>query len=501
MASSIAKGAIISYISIFLNIIISFIYTPWMIHQIGVSDYGLYSLIMSFISYFIMDFGLNTSITRFIAKYRAEGNEEKVANMLGLTTKVYLAIDALIFLVLFVLYFFISDIFKGLTPEEIAKMKILYCIAGGFSVLSFVLKPMDGAMMAFEYFVENKILDMVLRVGTVVLIVIALILSANVYWLVLVNGAVAFAVSLSKYIVLIRKSRMKINWSFFDKNELKVLFSFSIWIFLIGLAQRFRLSLINTVLGIYSNSVEIALFALGMTIEGMVYLISSALNGLFLPKVSRMSFNNERSSIITLMIKVGRIQLYIISLIFSGFCIFGDTFINLWVGEEFHDVYFIVIFLIATNLISLTQHIANDLVYAENKVKYTAQMVFVTSIIGLGGACLVSAQYGAVGAAACTALGLIIYTVVINVFYYHKLELDIKTFFKECHLRILPLLVVLSVIFYYATKALAINTWSELMMGAFAYVLLYALLCYFVIFNNEEKQLVKSVIIKLKNKI
>lgn len=30
--SKIAKGAIISYVSIFLNIVISLVYTPWMIH-------------------------------------------------------------------------------------------------------------------------------------------------------------------------------------------------------------------------------------------------------------------------------------------------------------------------------------------------------------------------------------------------------------------------------------------------------------------------------------
>ena len=98
MQGQIAKGAIISYIAIFLNIAITFFYTPWMIRQIGVSDYGLYSLVGTFISYFIIDFGLSGAITRFIAKYRAEGNQKKVENMLGLTTKVYLYIDALIFL-------------------------------------------------------------------------------------------------------------------------------------------------------------------------------------------------------------------------------------------------------------------------------------------------------------------------------------------------------------------------------------------------------------------
>ena len=134
--SQIAKGAVISYISIFLNILISLVYTPWMIRKIGVSDYGLYSLVGAFLSYFLLDFGLSNTITRFIAKYRAEGNEQKVENMLGLTAKVYFALDTIIFVALFVLYFFLTEIFGGgLTFEEIEKLKVLYCIAGIFSVL------------------------------------------------------------------------------------------------------------------------------------------------------------------------------------------------------------------------------------------------------------------------------------------------------------------------------------------------------------------------------
>ena len=296
--SKIAKGAIISYVSIFLNIVISLVYTPWMIHQIGVSDYGLYSLVGTFLGYFMLDFGLSGTITRFVAKYRAEGNEQKVANMLGLTEKVYLALDSIIFAVVFVLYFFLTDIFGGgLTPEELEKLKVLYCIAGTFSVLSFLFKPVSGAMMAYEYFVENKSLDMLVRVGTVVFIVIMLLLGGNVYHLVFITGLVGFSAALLRYVIFVRKSKLKINWSYFEKAELMGLFSFSVWMLVVQLSQMFRLSLIPTILGIFNNTTEISIFSVGRNLEGMVYTISAALNGLFLPMVSRMVQASDRKGV------------------------------------------------------------------------------------------------------------------------------------------------------------------------------------------------------------
>ena len=493
MKSNIAKGAIISYVSVFLNIAISFVYTPWMIRKIGVSDYGLYSLITSFVSYFLLDFGLDSAITRFIAKYRAEGDEKKVENMIGLTTRVYLLIDAVIFLALLVLFFFISGIFKGLTPEEIEKMKVLYCIAGGFSLLNFVLKPMSGAMMAFELFVENKLLDMVTRVGTVLLIVVALMMSANVYWLVLVNGATAFTVSLAKYFVLTHKTKLKINWSFFDKAELKLLFSFSVWVFLVSLAQRFRLSLVNTILGIFANSTEIAIFAMGMVIEGLVWNLSSALNGLFLPKVSRMKQNNDKQAIMDLMIRVGRIQLFIIGLIFSGFCAFGRQFIDIWVGPEFHNVYYVVIFLTFTNIISLTQHIASDVVYAEGKVSYTGKATFITSLFGLGGACVLAPMMGAVGCAACSGIAMLIYLIWANIFYKRNLKLEMGYFFCKCHLRILPLISSLAAVSFIIFDFFMIQNWLKLLISVGCYSLAYCLMS-FLLMNREERQLIKSIL-------
>lgn len=490
-SNAIKKGAVISYVAIFLNIAITFFYTPWMIKKIGVSDYGLYSLVYSFISYFILDFGLNQAIQRFIAKYRAEGSEDKVEKMIGITTRVYLIIDSIIFIVLFVLYFFISDIFTGLTPAETERLKGLYIIAGIFSVLTFMFKPMAGAMMAFEYFVEEKVLEMVNRVGAVVGVCIALAMGADVFALILINGAFSLTTSIIKLIVFKRKSKLNIQWTYFNKTELKGIFSFSMWTFGCGLAQRMRFSLVPSVLGILSNSSEIAIFAMGISLEGMVYMLSSAINGLFLPTVSRLVQNERREEVDRLMVRVGRIQCYIIGLIFSGFVVFGKSFLLLWVGEEFSDVYWVLLLLILANLVSLTQRIADDLVYVENKIKETTIRIIICSVAGLAVACLLASRLGAIGAAIGTCFGLCVYQTWINIFYHKKMKLDIVGFFKQCHLKIMPALIVLASLFYFIGTKIVLDSWIKLIAGAAVYTIVFVCVCYFILFNKEEKNLLK----------
>ena len=67
MSSSkqIKEGAFLSYFSIGVNILSGLLYTPWMVNQIGQSNYGLYTLAHSLISLLLVDFGLSSATARY----------------------------------------------------------------------------------------------------------------------------------------------------------------------------------------------------------------------------------------------------------------------------------------------------------------------------------------------------------------------------------------------------------------------------------------------------
>ena len=110
-SQQIKFGALASYIALGINILTGLVYTPWMINSIGRENYGLYTLAMSVISLFVFDFGLSSAVSRFLAKYLAEGRQDKANNCLGIVVKLYLIIDVLFFIVLTSIYFFIPNIY------------------------------------------------------------------------------------------------------------------------------------------------------------------------------------------------------------------------------------------------------------------------------------------------------------------------------------------------------------------------------------------------------
>ncbi len=346
-AKVVKLGAIISYITIILNIIVGVIYTPWMVKTIGKSEYGLYMLVVAFLSYFLMDFGIGNSIAKFVSGYRVKGQQDKINQLLGIAAKIYLFFDALIFIVLLIVYFFIDDIFLELSLSEIEKFKVMFLIAGAFSLISFPFLSLDGVLIAYEKFLPLKLCDMFVKLGSVIFIVLFLLMGYGIFALVVVNAVVGLLAILFKIIYLSKHTTIKLNFKGRERLIVRELLLFSFWVSIIGIAQRIMVNIIPFILGRFAGTEQIAIFSIAVVVEGYVWTFAQALNGLFLPKVHSLDMEEGSEEKITdLMIKVGRVQLMLVGLLLTGLIVFGQHFIQLWMGSGFSETYYIMVLLI-----------------------------------------------------------------------------------------------------------------------------------------------------------
>ena len=494
----IKTGAVISYITIVFNIAAGLIYTPWMIRLIGKSDYGLFVLVTSFLTYFVMDFGLGQAIARFIAKYRVEGNETKVNELLGLTTRLYLWINFIILIVLIFVYFFIESIFGKLSADELQSFKVVYCIAGFFSVISFSFTPLNGILIAYERFVLLKLCDMIAKIGMIVLMVIALFLGYKLYALVAINAGVGLLIIVIKLIYLSKTTAIKIDFFYKSRTLFRELFSFSVWITVIGVAQRLLMNITPTILAILSGTASIAVFSIGLVLEAYTFTFASALNGLFLPKVSELSAKKSNMvEISNLMIRVGRIQLFLVGILLIGIITLGKQFITLWMGPDFKDSYYVALFLILPGFITLTQEIGSTLLYVVNELKYRAFLFIGASIVSVIISILLAPKYGAVGSVIGIFTALIICHVIgMNFVYWKVLKIDIPRFFRECYVKmLLPLGLSLFAGFLIQVYIPAHNLLTFI-PKALLLSIIYVLLMWLMGLNRSEKELILNFVRK-----
>jgi O-antigen/teichoic acid export membrane protein len=500
MSSQIKAGAIISYVSIGINILIGLLYTPWMISSIGKEDYGIYILATSVITIFLFDFGLGSAVTRFISRYLAEKRVDKVNKFLGIVAKLYLSIDLFFVCILSGVYFFIPEIYKELTPDEIEKFKVVYVIVASYSILSFPFIPLDGVITAHEKFVQLKLAELFNKIFVVVTMAACLWVGYGLYALVLVNTVAGILTILIKLVVIRKCTEVELDISYRNKNELKEIASYSGWVTVTALAQRLIFNIAPTILGIVSGSVEIAVFGIAMTFEGYVFSFANALNGLFLPRVTHLTLNDDGNSVLPLMIRVGRIQIFIIGLLILGFVGVGHDFINLWIGPDFSSVYECTIFLIIPSFFFLPQLIGSNAILAQNKVKSQAYVFLIMGLFNVIVGYFLADRFGALGFSISVFLAYTIRTIGTDIIFKRNLNIDVLSFFKESFLSMsqaVILALIMTILIYVYIPA---DNWVMFCVKAMLVVLSYLFSFWFFGFKQDEKAQLLSSLRKIFSK-
>ncbi|MBQ1950520.1 MAG: lipopolysaccharide biosynthesis protein [Clostridia bacterium] len=487
-SSQIKWGALISYVALGVTTLIGLLYTPWMVDKIGRANYGLYTLAISLINIFLLDFGLGSAVSRFVSKYRAEGNQQGVNNIMGAIYKLYIAIDILIVVTLVVVYFFIDSIYVKLTPAEIEQFRILYILVAFSHAISFPLSPLNGLLNAYEKFVQLKLCTLCTKVATVAAVVIALRFSNSVTTVVGLNVLFELLGLLVKFTIVRTNVPVRVNFRQVEKGIYRTLFSFTVWTAIISLMQRFTHSFAPSVLAMTSNTIEIALYAPAVTLEGYFYTLATAVNGLFLPRISRYIADKKEDGILNLMIKVGQYQVVVLGLVFVGFVCVGQEFMVNWMGPDFRKTYYLAMLILLPTLISSTQQIAHTTVIAKKLIKYQAICMCVTGVLGLALSYVVSMYVGALGVCIGTAVTSLANISYMNTVYKRKAGIDVFTFYKKCYLKAIPCYAITIVLGLLITNRVPLAGWAGLFIKAGLVAVLFGLTMWFGYISKAERQ-------------
>lgn len=471
-------GALLSYISVGISLLTGLIYTPWMVSKLGASQYGLYTLANSLISLFLLDFGLSSATAKFVSEYHARGEEEKVTRFLGAVYKLYLLIDAAILVALVVVYFLIDTIYVHLTPQELEQFKVVYLIAASFSIISFPFVTLNGILTAYEEFIHLKLADVLYKLIQVAVMIVALSAGYGLYALVSVHAVVGLAIIGYKLVVICKTTTVRVKFGALESSVYRDMFGFSLWSTVAALSQRLVFNITPSVLGIVSNSVSIALFGVVVTIESNVHLLTNAINGMFLPRISRIYAQNQNAGkdLQQLLLTVGRYQFGLSGLIVAGFVVLGREFLILWMGEQYVDAYAGILMVIIPGMFYSALQIANTAIMVQNRVKEFAWVNLVVGITSISLSVPLSIRYGTAGSCAAICIAYSIRAVLLNILYNKRLGLDMCYFVKKCYVQI-SLPILMTILFCtQAEKSIPANGWGWLLAKALMISIVYAVL-------------------------
>ena len=442
--NQLKAGAILSYLSMGLNSIISIIFTPIMLRLLGQSEYGLYNLVSSVVSYLgLLSFGFGSAYVRYYSRYSVKEDEENIAKLNGMFLTVFMIIGIIALLAGIVLATNVDIIFGDkLTIDELSTAKILMLVMVFNLALSFPMSVFNSYITANEEYIFQKVLQIIKTIVNPFIMLPVLLMGYKSIGLVVVTTLLTVSVELGNMIFCLKKLKMKFSFKKFDLSLMKEMTVFSSYIFINMIIDQINWNMDKFIIGRFRGTVGVAVYGIAAQLNNYYKTFSSAISNVFIPRVHRMVAASEDNKGLTdLFTRIGRIQFIVLSLICSGLIFFGRPFINMWAGWDYDGSYPIALILIIPVTIPLIQNIGIEIQRAKNMHQFRS---WVYLFIAVGNVILsipLTKLYGGIGAAVGTAISLLIGNgIAMNWYYHNRVGLDMKYFWSQI-MKFIPALV------------------------------------------------------------
>ena len=446
MNKQINAGIVLQYIQMFLSIAIGVIYTPIMLRLLGQSEYGLYNLAASIISYLsLLTLSFGASYVRFFTLYK-KNNPEKINKLNGL----YLTTFFLISLVALIAGTVLSSnvrLFLNNTYsiKDIGIAKNLMILLTINLAISFPMSVFTSFITAHERFIFLKISNIGKTVFSPALSIIALFFGYGSIGVVIATTAINLLVDAINIYYCFSKLKMRFSFRKMEFYKLKEIFVFSVFIAMNQLIDQINWQTDKIILGKMISSAAVSIYAIGASINMYYVQFSSAISNLYGPKINQIVVRNDKEmnvELTHLMTNVGMFQFFLLFLILTGFIFFGEYFIMIWAGTGYKESFYVALFLMIPETIPLIQNIGIEIQRAKNKHKFRSIIYLIMALVNVGISIFLCFLYGVVGVAVGTTISILIANVIImNIYYHRRLNIDMFYFWKSI-IKMLPLFIV-----------------------------------------------------------
>lgn len=335
-------GVILRYIQMISNVVIKFVYTPFLLRALGQNEYGLFSLTMSIVGYLaILDLGFGSTVTRFTVKYRSEGDNQKLYQLYSTLSVIYILIGLLAMLICFFLSVSADNLFgRTMTDVEVGKLKIMILLCGVNLLFTFPMQIAGSVLVAYEKFiVKNGVTLLFTFVQPIVMVALLYLVNMKSVGAIVVVTSCNLLTYLIYYIYAVKKLDFKFSLRMFEPTMIKGLLTFSVWMFLVMLFEQLQYNSGQFIIGLFQGADIVAIWGIAMIFILNYRSISTAITNVFVPSFMSLSFANDNEGIENTVYKMTHVQTLALVFILSNFILFGKIFIHLWAGGEYDGAF------------------------------------------------------------------------------------------------------------------------------------------------------------------
>jgi O-antigen/teichoic acid export membrane protein len=398
ISQKLQATALWSMLESFSGPLFSLILIPIFTRNLGLESYGLYVMVMAFVSFFgFTGLGMSTSITYYLAvNYEStnpKNTAERLGSALGLTFFGTVAFSCLFLLVIN----YLSTPLKSYYPQLITQQQLIYA-----ALILIVITQLDmvvsASLKGLQQFKISSKVEFALRLLSFGVVTFVAITQKNVIAIVLTTLIMA----LISLIVRFRTLDKIVHFNFSDiklnKHTAIELFHFGKWMTLQSIASASFGSIDKLVIGTILGNKVLGIYNVLLSIAQLIHFVPANMLVFIMPKIAK---NTEVISV-KLLKKIFTFTA-MISLFFAVLLVTlkNVIFLKLHVAGNYEALfYWLILSYVLLSLNTPSYFIALGM----NLIKAVSLQCIIGSVVGVVSLLILVSNYGILGAVASKSL-------------------------------------------------------------------------------------------------
>lgn len=479
-----------SWLGLGTTVVAGFALTPYVLHHVGDSAYGVWVLLTAFTGYYgLLDLGLRSATIRYVARHVAVNETDELNSVVSTSFFFYTALGVTMMLVTCVVALLFDRLFK-VGPEWQATGRVLLLVVGFGTAVNMPFTLFSGVLEGLQRF------SLVGWVQTVSVIVRAalLVFFLERGYLILTVGVVTMIMNILSALVLMvlafrQAPSLRIRLRDASFATLRTLGGYGLAIFWISIAQSLRFQFDAMVIGWMISAEAITYFSFGSRLSVYSLDVVQMMVQILTPMASAADATGENDRQKRIFLMGNRYSAFVALPLGVMFLVAGGTIIRVWVGAAYEQVgYAVLAILTVPTTLYLMQAGSPKVLFGMARHKTLAVVLMVEAIANLVLSIALAPHHGLLGVAWGTAIPL----ALTNLFFLpvhlcRLLQVRIRDFLMESYFYPVLAVIPAGAALWAANRWIHATNWfgliGTLLIGGLAYA--PALLLYLFFVENK----------------
>jgi O-antigen/teichoic acid export membrane protein len=490
-AHRIVRNVFSNWMGLAVNIVAAFLMSPFLVHRLGDTMYGLWVLLLSVTGYMgLLDAGLKVSVVKYVSRYSAVDDNANLNRVVSTVLGLYTGIGVLVFMIALAVSPLLPRLFT-IPPDVVPTARFVLLITAGNLAISLLMSVFNGVLAGLQRYDYANVIGVCLIVVRSLIIVLVISQGYGIVALGLVHTfSQVVGGLLLAWCVFRELPNLRIGRAWMDTSTVRALYGYSLFVLLNNVAMLLLFSSAEVLIAMFIGAAAVTYYAIAGSLLQYLSKLIGVMTQVLHPYASAQEAKGDVDGLKRTVILGTKVCMLIALPATVTFMIAGKSFIGLWMGPTYAAAAGpLLIALAVGRLFWLSQSSTGNVLLGVGRHKLLTAINLATGVASILFGIALIGRMGLAG----LVLGMAVPVVISHGLILPRLTLKIldipaREYWREAYLK--PTLAVLPYVVVLAGLMRVRPPGSLLELAAVAAVAMPALLVpvFFICFTARQRR-------------